>query len=1211
MIAAQLSPLAPAWPVTNGTWLVPLRNWPATALARCKHESAVVRVVVASVRGSSPREAGTSMLVERAAARWHHRWRPSGVVGNRALRAACSRSSSSPSAAAAETHARAATWRNAVAAWCSSGWSAYTSADMPLLDARRGGGNATAAVAVDATLDGTASSDASFASAASMHARIAAPCRLCMLELFDDGHDDACAERLDDAQPHVVAVWRRPCRPGARARARDAAVATDLDRLARRAASGRSCRAARTCSSNDPVATRTRCAARYALRGDDAQPRARLCLVQGRARTRRSGLARPHRLEEQERSLPFAPAAATASRRDRPIAWCAPSASTASTASCRRSSRSQSRHNCCGHCAGIGSPDRAAQRRTPPLTTATTGGGCKSCALAPGSTRMTPRLALHGITKRYPTVVANDGIDLARAPGEIHAVLGENGAGKCTLMKIIYGVTRPDAGTIDGKAAPVDDCAVPRTRARLGIGMVFQHFALFETLTVAENIALALDETRNARRRSRRASAKSRESYGLPVDPQRLVHSMSVGERQRVEIVRCLLQYPRLLIMDEPTSVLTPQAVLKLFETLRRLAAEGCSILYISHKLDEIRALCHTRDGAARRPRDRHRDAARGDERKPGANDDRRRPAECRLHARSRRATCGSSCADLEPAVDRSVRHHLQRRSTSQCAPARSSASPAFPATARRNCWPRSPAKRRSREAARSIICGERAWAVCDPAQRRELGLSFVPEERLGAAPCRRCPSPTTRCSPALRRGHGRARLRAQPRACASIRARDRSRSSTSSAAVTGARAHACPAATCRSSSSAARCGCDPKVMVVAQPTWGVDVGAAQLIRQALIDLRDQRRRGARDLRRARRAVRDLRPARGDRGGPLVAESAAAGSQRRRDRRVDDGGSSRCARRRCACLSCALAAAAGTTRRAVAGDAHRLAADRRGCDAAHRLHAVRALGKDPAAGASRVLHRAGCDAVRHRRAAAEGHAADAVRARARASAFAPTSGTSAPKASSCIGAIAGGGVALVLRGVRSAWFALPVMLLAGALGGMAWAAIPAFLRTRFHTNEILVTLMLVYIAQLLLSYLRARPVARSGGLQLPAVADVRRQRSCCRCCSKARAPTSRSSSRWSLAALVLGLRSKTFAGYRMRVAGLAPAAAAYAGFCEKRNIWLALLIGGGAAGLAGIGEVAGPIGQLQPRSRPATASPRSSWPSSGACIRSASCLRPC
>src|SRR5262249_19119389 len=155
-------------------------------------------------------------------------------------------------------------------------------------------------------------------------------------------------------------------------------------------------------------------------------------------------------------------------------------------------------------------------------------------------------------------VVANDGIDLAVQPGEIHAVLGENGAGKSTLVKIVYGAVQPDAGEIRWEGRPVV-IAGPQAARRLGIGMVFQHFSLFETLTVVENVALALDGRLDLPALARRVETVSAR-YGLPVDPARPVHSLSVGERQRVEIVRCLLQSPRLLIMDEPTSVLTPRA---------------------------------------------------------------------------------------------------------------------------------------------------------------------------------------------------------------------------------------------------------------------------------------------------------------------------------------------------------------------------------------------------------------------------------------------------------------------------------------------------------------------------------------------------------------------------------------------------------------------------------------------------------------------------
>ena len=200
------------------------------------------------------------------------------------------------------------------------------------------------------------------------------------------------------------------------------------------------------------------------------------------------------------------------------------------------------------------------------------------------------RLELRGITKRFPGVVANDQVSFEVAPGEIHALLGENGAGKSTLVKIIYGVLHADEGTVLWQGEPVR-IADPHAARGLGIGMVFQHFSLFEAMTVLENIALGVDDAADMRALASRILEVSH-NYGLPLDPAREVHTLSVGERQRIEIVRCLLQSPKLLIMDEPTSVLTPQEVLRLFETLRQLAAEGVSILYISHKLDEIKALC-------------------------------------------------------------------------------------------------------------------------------------------------------------------------------------------------------------------------------------------------------------------------------------------------------------------------------------------------------------------------------------------------------------------------------------------------------------------------------------------------------------------------------------------------------------------------------------------------------------------------------------------
>ncbi|MCL6415097.1 ABC transporter ATP-binding protein [Aestuariirhabdus sp. Z084] len=204
-----------------------------------------------------------------------------------------------------------------------------------------------------------------------------------------------------------------------------------------------------------------------------------------------------------------------------------------------------------------------------------------------------PRVSLRSISKRFPGVLANDRVNLDILPGEIHALLGENGAGKSTLMKMIYGVMQPDEGRLFWDGLPVE-IGEPAVARKLGIGMVFQHFSLFETLTVAENIALCLDpdEAKNMSVLAQRIREVSLR-YGMALEPDRLVHTLSIGERQRVEIVRCLIQNIRLLILDEPTSVLTPQEVEGLFTTLRQLSDEGCSILFISHKLNEVQALCH------------------------------------------------------------------------------------------------------------------------------------------------------------------------------------------------------------------------------------------------------------------------------------------------------------------------------------------------------------------------------------------------------------------------------------------------------------------------------------------------------------------------------------------------------------------------------------------------------------------------------------------
>ena len=202
-----------------------------------------------------------------------------------------------------------------------------------------------------------------------------------------------------------------------------------------------------------------------------------------------------------------------------------------------------------------------------------------------------PALEMRGITKRYPGVVANDGIDLEVRPGEIHALLGENGAGKSTLMNVLYGLARPDEGEIllDGDVISIKD---PTDAIDRGISMVHQHFMLVPVLTVAENVLLGKEAMRGpifldqeeARRRIKELGAR----FGFELDPDARVGDLSVGWQQRVEILKALYRDARILVLDEPTAVLTPQETVEIFAVLRRLAAEGHSIVFISHKLYEV-----------------------------------------------------------------------------------------------------------------------------------------------------------------------------------------------------------------------------------------------------------------------------------------------------------------------------------------------------------------------------------------------------------------------------------------------------------------------------------------------------------------------------------------------------------------------------------------------------------------------------------------------
>ena len=441
------------------------------------------------------------------------------------------------------------------------------------------------------------------------------------------------------------------------------------------------------------------------------------------------------------------------------------------------------------------------------------------------------RLALRGITKAYPTVVANDAIDLDVAAGEIHAVLGENGAGKSTLMKIIYGVVKPDAGTMLWEGTPVT-IANPARARRLGIGMVFQHFSLFETLTVAENIALALEPAaagRGLAARIRDVSAR----YGLPLDPARTVHTMSVGERQRVEIVRCLLQDPRLIILDEPTSVLTPQAVESLFETLRRIAGEGRSILYISHKLDEIRALCQRatvlRGG---------RVTGQCDPRQESASSLARMMIGADLpHPRHREAHAGAPALVVEglslPSDDP---FGVALRDVSLCV--RIGEIVGIAGVSGNGQQELLAALSGERAVApQAVKLGGVAVGALDADARRGLGLAFVPEDRLGRGAVPEMSLADNALLTAHRRGlvfHGFVRGGAvRAYAADTIRAYGVKAPGPQAAARSLSGGNLQKFIVGREIRQA------PRVMIAAQPTWGVDVGASAQIRQALLDLRD------------------------------------------------------------------------------------------------------------------------------------------------------------------------------------------------------------------------------------------------------------------------------------------------------------------------------------------------------------------------------------
>ncbi len=203
------------------------------------------------------------------------------------------------------------------------------------------------------------------------------------------------------------------------------------------------------------------------------------------------------------------------------------------------------------------------------------------------TTTTAPAVRLTGIGKRFPGVIANDDVNIEVARGSIHAIVGENGAGKSTLMKILYGVQKPDSGTIEIDGRQID-LSSPADAIDAGVGMVFQHFMLADNLTVLENVVLGAEHLHGIGGKAREEIVRISDAYGLGVQPDRLVEKLGVGDRQRVEILKVLYRGARTVILDEPTAVLVPQEVDELFGNLRELKSEGLSVIFISHKLDEV-----------------------------------------------------------------------------------------------------------------------------------------------------------------------------------------------------------------------------------------------------------------------------------------------------------------------------------------------------------------------------------------------------------------------------------------------------------------------------------------------------------------------------------------------------------------------------------------------------------------------------------------------
>ena len=442
-------------------------------------------------------------------------------------------------------------------------------------------------------------------------------------------------------------------------------------------------------------------------------------------------------------------------------------------------------------------------------------------------------LEARDIVKRFGDFTANDRVTVRLRPRRIHALLGENGAGKSTLVKIIYGALQPTAGQLRWRGEPVA-AANPAAARRLGIGMVFQHFSLFEALSVVENIALAMPGRLDLASLAERVARVSAE-YGLPLEPTALVADLSVGERQRIEIVRCLLQEPRLLIMDEPTAVLTPQEADQLFVTLRRLAADGCAVLYISHRLEEVKQLCH--DATILRL---GRVVADVDPAVETAASLARLMVGADVHTVSTEAHASDGPVMLRVSdltLPAGGPFGVSLRSVSLDVRAGEIVAIAGVAgNGQAELFESLSGERLAPSADAVGIAGE-ACGRGGVTSRRRLGAAFVPEERLGHSAV---PSFVLSDNVLLTRHTSDREMVARGLV-------DRSRTRTVAERI-GERfdvraSRENPEASALSGGNLQKfvvgreLDRDPRVVVINQPTWGVDAGAAALIRQALVDM--------------------------------------------------------------------------------------------------------------------------------------------------------------------------------------------------------------------------------------------------------------------------------------------------------------------------------------------------------------------------------------